>query len=243
MFRKAVPLVTVTLLGLATVWWWWSHATSATWGPALNSREVATRVLAAHLARRYPEAKALIIGNPFTQRSGQSSEIYAFDKAEAGGFAKGFGSKRKTKEVFPALRPEFLERPDSVFIDPRTTTPVSFLVAEDAFQHLAESNQDFDLIVSLIGFPVNLRQSRLWLEPGKPRLALLLPDWRLVGSREVIRDAVKSEKIAAAVIARPGSSPETEAAVNDDNTEFDRQFLLLTKDNLDELLQTYPHLF
>jgi hypothetical protein len=233
------------ILGLcgALLWWWHWHRQMAPWEPALQSRAVATRVLAEHLAKRYPGSKALVLGNPFTQRPDQKPEIYAFDQAELAGFEQGFNQPGSVKEVFPELRPELGRRPESVFIDPKTTTPLSYLVAEDAFDRVIQRNPGFDLVVSLIGLPLNLPQARFWQENAKARLALLLPDWRMVGNAQAVREALKSEKIAAAVVARPGAIPEEERVEGDYQAAFDRRFLLVTKENIDHLLRSYPHLF
>jgi hypothetical protein len=91
--------------------------------------------------------------------------------------------------------------------------------------------------------PVNVRQSRTWREPDKPRFGLLLPDWRMIGGRAAIREALKSEKIVAAVISRPGVSTSDNGVDRDYKAEFNRRFLLVTKENIDELLHQYPQVF
>ena len=249
MSRKAVVIrrfilsaASLLLAGVA-IWWWHSRGEIAPFRPSLNSREVATRVLAEHLAKCYPGSKALVLGNPFTQRSGQSAEIYAFEKASLHGLEQGLGSRDMIKVVYPDLRREYRQRPESVFIDPKTTTPLSYLVADDAFDRLAQANPGFDLIVSLIVVPVNVRQSKMWRDAEKPRLALLLPDWQLIGPHDVIRAAVKSEKIAAAVMNRPGVNAEEDVVDRDYRVEFGRRFVLVTKENIDQLLRSFPQAF
>jgi hypothetical protein len=120
---------------------------------------------------------------------------------------------------------------------------LSFLVADDAFDRLIRANPNAELIVSLIGLPANVRQSRWWQDAAKLPVALLLPDWRMVGSHDEVRQAIKTEKIAAAVMSRPGSASEEEVATRDYKSEFERRYILVTKDNIDELLRAFPHLF
>jgi len=236
--------IALALLGVAALaglgWWGYSQVTTGRWRPALSSRELATRTLAQYLAKTHPPAKVLVVGNPFTLRSGQGAEIYAFEKASVRGLQEGFGGGGAALQVaYPELRPELT----TVYVG-NTTTPLSYLVAEHAFDRLVEAHPGVELLVSLIGLPVSITEDPLWREPGKPRFALLLPDWRIVGRAEAVRQAIKSGKIEAAVIARPGAvSDETPLRPGEFQEEFDRRFILVTTENIDELLQTYPHAF
>jgi len=243
MKRGGAAIVGLAVLIVACgVWWFLLHRTAA-WRPALTEREIATRVLAEYLSTRFPGSKALVIANPFSQRPGQSAEISAFDKAGIRGLRTGSKTPDSITVAYPALRPEFDQNPQSVYVDPKTTTPLSFLVAGNAFDALAERNPDSDLIVSLIGLPLNVQNSEVWRSPEKPRFALLLPDWRILGGPETVRQAFKTGKLAAAVVGRPGAPPEDVAPEGDYKAEFGRRFLLVTDENIDELLQTNPKLF
>jgi hypothetical protein len=242
MSRRVILLVIMVAGAVGALWWWHTRAEVAPWRPALDSREVAARVLAEYLARRYPGAKALVLGNPFVQRPGQGPEIYAFERASIQGLQRGFGSRSSLEVVYPELRSEFLQRPEKVFVDPKTTTPLSFLISENTLDQLTQTHPGFELLVSLIGLPVNVRDSRLWRESEKPRLALLLPDWRILGDHDSIRASMKSEKVVAAVMPRPGYSGEDETE-KDYQAQFKRRFLLVTKENIDQILKAYPQLF
>ncbi|MCI0540216.1 MAG: hypothetical protein L0Z50_33850, partial [Verrucomicrobiales bacterium] len=197
MKRGTAAILAAAILGLAGASWFCLRNRPGSWRPAQSVRKMATRVLGEHLSTRFPGAKALVVANPFTQRAGQSAEIHGFDKAGIRGLQEGFQAKDSIKVVYPELRSEFDQNPQSVYVDPKTTTPLSFLVADEAFDRLAKSHPDCALIISLIGVPLNLRQSEIWREPDRPRWGLLLPDWRIVGDRAAIREAVKSGKIAA----------------------------------------------
>jgi hypothetical protein len=242
MSRKMIGGVLLLLLLLAAGSWWYTVGRVTRWRPALSSREVATRVLADELHRLAPAAKTLVMGNPFSQRSGQSPEIYAFEKAAQRGIEEAFGSKEAVRFVYPELRAEFLSRPEAVYVDPKTTTPLSFLVAEDAFDKLLEANPGYDLRITLIGLPVNLRETRFWTDDSKQRFGLLLPDWRMIGQADAIRRAFESEKILAAVVPRPGA-PAEEVTSAEYRAEFQRRFILVTQKNVDEMLRIHPQLF
>lgn len=243
--RRGVFYATGALAAVAAFWLLYARFNGAGWRPALSSREVATRALGSYLGQRFPGARVLVIGNPFTQRSGQAPEIYEFERASVVGLRSGLGGPPDRVTIaYPELRPEFLKDPQSVFIDPKTTTPLSFLVSDDAFDRLVAAHPQCGLIVTLIGAPLGIRDTKLWRTPEKRSLALLLPDWRFLGNREEIVAAFKTGKLAAAVVNKPGAAPPDEAVQSSDaRSEFDRRFLLLTSDNVEEMLASYPRAF
>jgi hypothetical protein len=212
---------------------------------ALRLRQIAARELARHLSTHWPEGRILVLANPFTQRAGQPREIVAFEKAALRGLNDGWHGS-PVAVVYPELRPEFHKDPASVYVDPKTTTPLSFLIAENALDQLTEANSDCDLVISLIGLPINLRQTRAWRDSEKPRFALLLPDWRMAGGTESIRQAVKSGKITVAVVNRPGVQTDKKFSSKASSTasdDFRRNFILVTHENIDYLLDNFPMLF
>ena len=196
---KSVLRLLFILAVLAVAWFFYPKNSAQR--NALANRTAATRGLAASLARAYPGKRALIIANPFTQKKSRRREIYEFEQAGIRGLRLGFG-KVVTIEaiVYPDLRREFLEDPNSVYVDATTTTPLSYWVAENAFDKAALEHPGCDLIVSLIGLPVGVTRTELWRKVGSPKLALLLPDWRIIGEREAVREAFHSGKLAAAVL-------------------------------------------
>ncbi len=211
---------------------------------ALLYREAATRVLANFITEKAAGKKALIVSNPFTLGSGRSSEIYEFERAGIGGLQKGFGGKIPYEIVFPALRPEAEKDPENVYVDPQTTTPLSFLMTQDAFDKLAREHPASKLMVSLVGLPFQLDKVDIWKKGSDIQLCLLLPDWRFIGSHQAIREAFASGKILAAVVNKPDAPSGESAAKNRDfQKAFDEQFLLITSENLDRIANQYPDIF
>lgn len=211
---------------------------------ALLSRELATEGLAQYLAQRYPGQRALVISNPYTQRTGLDKGVYAQEGAGIRGLRKGFAGKVALGAVvFPELKSVVQDNPRSAEIPAGSTTPLSFLVAEDAFDKLAQQQAGCDIIVSLIGLPANLDRVEVWKRPGKPKFALLLPDLRIVGDAADIRNAVKAEKLAAFVLNKPGAPLEQAPLGKDRKAEFERRFILVTPDNIEQILKDYPQLF
>ena len=184
--------------------------------------------MAEFLATELRPKAVLVISNPFTQESGKPPEIYEFERASIAGLKRGFGESTKLVSGFPELRKEVIENPGAVRIDPTSKTPLSYLVADDAFQKVVEQNSECDLVISLIGLPFNMSAFPAWSKPGPPRFALLQPDWRMLGGGHAVLEAFRSGKLAAAVV-RGGTQGEP--------------FVLLTGANVEELMKSRPELF
>lgn len=208
---------------------------------ARDARALATRVLAEYLARTYPGERALLVSNPFTQTGAIAPEIAAMENAGIAGIKQGLGGKVQLRGiVFPDLKPEARENPRALFIDGETTTPLSYLVADDAFDKLVAQHPDCGLLISLVGLPASLSRVRCW-QTEKPRFALLLPDLRFIGNAAAVQKAVQSGKLAAMILHKPGA-PDSRRPLKG-RGEFDNRFLLVTRDNIDGMLAQYPQLF
>jgi hypothetical protein len=212
-------------------------------GP-LTQRELAMEYLGRYLASEYRGKKVVVLANPFSQKSGQPREVYRFEKAGLQGLQRGLGKSVLIETVaFPELRPGFVENPRSVFIDPRTTTPLSYVVTDDALDKIAAAHPQAELLVSLIGLPLNVRQTETWKSTNPRKFALLLPDLRIVGDEGAVREAISSGKIAAFVMNKPGAPADDQPIGKDSRMEFDRRFLMVNRDTIDRFLQLYPRLF
>jgi len=210
---------------------------------ALARREIATRVLAEAVAGELPGKQALVISNPFTQQPAQPAEVYAFEAAGVAGLRAGFGQALRLQAVaFPELNPAALQNPESLPMDPDTTTPLSFLTAEGAWDALLKKYPGADVLISLIGVPLDLPRLEVWRRP-KPRFALLLPDLRMIGGLPAVREAFRNGKLVAAVLNKPGAPPETASLARDYRAEFDARFVLVTARNLDDVVRAYPRAF
>jgi hypothetical protein len=213
-------------------------------GNAFRARKIATRGLADHLARSYPGKKALIVSNPFTLRQGTAKTIVEMEQAGIRGLREGFGKNVVVAAVaFPQLRPGTEDNPRALLAGVETPTPLSYLMTPAAFDELARRHADCELIVSLIGVPLEVSGTEAWKAPGAPRFALLLPDLKIIGDTEAIKSAMKSGKLTAFVLARPGASDDETAPGKDWKAEFEKRFLLVTADNVEHVMQAHPELF
>lgn len=205
---------------------------------AFTDHEEALRRLAEHLARSGAGRRALVVSNPFAQQ--RRGGVRKQEEAGVRGLRAGFGQTIAVGAVaYPALKPEAARNPEAIAPPAGATTPLSFMVAEESFDQLAARHPDCDLIVSLIGLPANVTSSRIW-EPGPPKLALLLPDLRVIGGAAEVRAAIMSGKLAAFVCPRPQLPAPQGLAEN--SPSFDRNFLLVAPENLEGTLRQYPDL-
>ncbi len=227
-------LVAVLCAGLG-VWFFLKPDSSRS---ALHSRELATRVLAEYLARTFPNEKLLVVSNPFTKKKGPR-HVVLFEEAGVRGLQKGFGENKVTV-AFPELQPGALENPHAIQIPAETTTPVAFLMAEGAFDALAQKYSDCKVMVSLIGLPPDLSKLQLWSRPDGPKLAFLLPDLWMLGDKQAVVAAFKTGKITAVVLNKPGVSLEQLGA---SVADFSQRYLLITPDNIEQTVANYPQLF
>lgn len=200
------------------------------------------RVLAEYLKERDPGQSVLVISNPFAEMPGRAPEIYDVQNASLAGLRKGFGDIVELKIGIPKLKPAAIDNPAAIPMDPKTKTPLSFLVEEGAFDQLVEQHPACKLVVSLIGVPANREKFTSWTNPGAPAFALLLPDWRMIGDAQAILTAFQSGKLAAAVVENRGA-PEIGKGGEDYRMQFQSRFLLLTPENVGDLLEKHPDLF
>ncbi|MCI0747329.1 MAG: hypothetical protein L0Y58_18140 [Verrucomicrobia subdivision 3 bacterium] len=232
-----IIILLLAVIGVGATWW---LLRSSPHDEALAARELATRKLAEYLARKFPGHRAIVVSNPFTQRDGVAREILAMEKAGVAGVRAGLGRRARVEAVvFPELKPEAQLDPRAVFIDAETTTPLSYLVAEDAFDKLISQHPNCDVVISLVGLPARLDRVRCWTDE-RPKFALLLPDLRPVGNTAAVKQAVVSGKLAAFVLYRPDTAELSKVA---GPLRFEDRFLLVTAENIEQILTDYPQLF
>ena len=210
---------------------------------AVERRVIALRVLAENIAAQKRGATVLVVANPFVQQAGQPAEVHAFEQAALRGVNQGLGGKvRFVGVAYPKLTAAAASDPTSVLMPPDITTPLSFMTVPNAWHDLRRAYPTADLWVSLIGLPFNVTAMEVWRERS-PQFALLLPDLRVLGDANAVMDAFQSEKILAAVLNRPGAPTESTTRVRDYRAEFEQRFLLVTKTNIQAVLDAWPGLF
>src|SRR5258706_6801811 len=95
----------------------------------------------------------------------------------------------------------------------------------------------------LSGLPLEWEKCEGWRGQGPPRFAMLLPALLMVGDSSAIENAVKSGKLAAFVLRKSGAPDDDSPPRHNFKTEFDRRFVLITPDNIEQVKRSYPGLF
>lgn len=241
MKRFLVPLLLLIALVGAVVWWFaWRSTPQRT---ALRAREIATWGLAQHLSQKHPGCRVLVVANPFIRQPGIAKDFIETEEAGIRGVRLGLGTQGAVAVAFPELKPDAGTNPRALLQDADTTTPLSYLVTEEAFDKLLQQNAGSDTVVSLIGLPVELGKVEAWTKPGLPRFALLLPDLGMIGNAGAVKKALQSGKLAAFVLARPGGAGAETNVSGDTAAEFEKRFVLVTAENFDGVRAAQPSLF
>ena len=63
------------------------------------------------------------------------------------------------------------------------------------------------------------------------------------GDAAAVKASMKSGKLAAFVLARPGAPGDDTAPGRDWKAEFEKRFLLVTSENVDQVMRAYPRVF
>ena len=213
-------------------------------GRPLAQRELATQFLGQYLARTYPGNKAIILSNPFSRRPGQPAAVYDFERAGVRGVQRGLGKAIAVEKVaFPELKPGALENPHAFPIPPNSRTPLSYLVSDDSLDRILQQSPDVEIVISLIGLPANVRQTRAWTRTSRCRFGLLLPDLGVLGDQAAVLEAFRSGRITAVILNKPGAPSEDQPLGKDPKMEFEQRFLLVTPENVEQYLQLFPRSF
>jgi hypothetical protein len=211
---------------------------------ALHARELATRFLAEHLARRYPGQHAVVLANPFTHIAETPKEVREAQEAGLRGLRAGFGKEVVLEAVVsPELRPGALENPRSFLGNVETPTPLSYLISPTAYDTVAGKHPGATLLVSLIGLPSEWERCAVCTNAGPPSLALLWPDLRVIGDAEDVIKAMRSGKLAAFVQRRPNAVADGFSPAKDPQSDFDQRFLLVTPENVEQIAKQFPGIF
>jgi hypothetical protein len=229
--------------GLVVCLWVFSGCRPPEMGHALARREIALERLGEVIRKSESGGEVLVIGNPFSQRPGVSRDIRDAERAAVRGLRRGLGDSAVLREVFPELKPGALEAPETFSIPPGATTPVSFLVAPGAWDDLRRQYPDAKVLVSLIGLPVDLEGTSCWKDTNGPRWALFLPDLRFMGEPGAVKEAFERGRLLAVVLNRIGAPPESVPILDSADEDFARHHLLLTRDNVDALMEAWPKLY
>ena len=99
----------------------------------------------------------------------------------------------------------------------------------DAFDEIVENNPEANLILSLVGLPMNWKEMKFWYLEDNKRPKLVITN----GQVFELYDAIIDDYVNAVVHYNPSSEYNFQDSVPSDITEaFEKRYLLIDKDNI-----------
>ncbi len=74
-----------------------------------------------------------------------------------------------------------------------------------SIDEISENHPNCNIIVSLIGLPIETGKLKVWQKDNPSKFALLMPDLSVIGFRTTIRNDFQRGKIIAAAVPNPAS--------------------------------------
>ncbi len=113
-----------------------------------------------------------------------------------------------------------------------------WLVASE-FDRAIKSHPEAELVISLVGLPIDVENIGFWYQENCPQLILF------GGNLKYMDIALKHKIVIAAIAFVPGASFANSRKPTDQNAEetFYEHFLLINRSNIDETKQVFPALF
>jgi len=203
-------LATLVVTGSLLIYLGWTRFKRDPAQSALGQREDALRSLGAFLSQEGSVKRCVVVGNPFLKLPQRDPVAQRFEAASLRGLKRGLGEGVILEECrYPALTAEAMSDPSAVVMPPGVSTPLSFMVRRGAWDDLLKGLREDTVVISLIGIPSGLSEQRWWRDEHGPRLALVLPDYRVMGEPETVASAFTSGKILAALEAPSPSNVKT----------------------------------
>jgi len=222
-------------------------------GPSMmkiREREMAYQMIGAqklgmYLAEKFSGSKAVIIVEP--QLGAVDPDSAA--SAQVEGLKEGFGgSIEVVAEISPTI-PDSAKNAFSNEMAPMAEgeggpeggemlPPLEFWFTGKLFDQLVTDNKDkCNLIITTIGLPMDLGAMKFWKMKDRPKLALAS------GSVYELKAAIKQQMVVAAVTYNPKAVYDEKAPPSNLDAAFDKRFLLVTSENVDEVAGAHKDLF
>ncbi|OGV61005.1 MAG: hypothetical protein A2X45_14320 [Lentisphaerae bacterium GWF2_50_93] len=188
-------------------------------------------MLGKHIADKIPGAKILLIVDKQRQNDTRSPALLD-------AFKQGLGGKATISATeTPAIAwPEGRPQPNPEEMD---MIPLQEVMTAQSFNDLMTKYPDCNLVVSFIGLPNDVENMQVWtMEPEKrPKLAIIN------GAYHNLKSALQSGIVAVIVAVNPSAKFTDEAAPTDIKAAFDKRYILITPDNIEEISQKYANMF
>jgi hypothetical protein len=208
----------------------------------MQYQKVGAQKLGSHLAEKYSGSKALIIVEPKLGAAADKPNVLVE------GLKEGFGS---AITVVAEESPEIPENAAKAFaaemppmeggeggMEGEMLPPLEYWYTASLVNKLLDKyDGKYDMIVTTIGLPQDAKRLDIWKGDKKPKVALAS------GSVYELRGAIKSGAIVAAVTYNPQAEYDDKPVPKDLDEAFNKRFLLLTPENIDQIASKHPDIF
>ncbi len=205
-------------------------------------QKIGTKKLALYLAEKYPGAKALILTEPRLGAQANKPNILVE------GLKEGFGTKiTVVAEISPdipknAANSFAAEMPSAeggeAGMEGEMLPPLEYWYTGALLQKLLDKHAGtFDMLVSTIGLPQDANRMKIWKSKNKPKVVIAN------GSVYELKSAIKNGMIVGAVTYNPKAEYDDKPVPKDLDEAFDKRFLLLTPETVDEVASQHGDIF
>ncbi len=211
----------------------------------VREREMAYQMIGAKklgmvLAEKHAGANAIIIVEPSAGGPNETTD------AMLAGLREGLGSGITIVEEIAPEIPAAAMKQFAQDMGPmegegggeEMLPPLEFWFTAKLFDELAEKNKSkADMIITTIGLPMDLGAMKFWKMKDRPKLALA------GGSVYDLKRAIKDGMVVAAVTYNPKAVYDEKAPPSDLDAAFDKRYLLVTSDNIDQIASEHTDIF
>lgn len=184
----------------------------------------ASFVMGEELAKKYPDATALVVVDENYEKSKRQKEMVE-------GLKEGLGDKIKIGAIdyVKVPPPEGVTNPEEIEMFPMWER-----MRAEHFDNLIEEHKDCNLIISMVGLPYDVGEMEIWRMDAseRPNVALLFADVHNLGR------AIWAGYLTA-LTYRPGVKFTEDPAPSDPREAFKKRYVILTKENVKDFKQLF----
>lgn len=186
--------------------------------------------LGTYLERNHPNQRILLIANPTSPNNKFTEKRLDIIKS---GLETGFGGQMSGVQI------ERLEMPETAMAG----APMMFenLFTAEIFDKIVEKHKGrVDMIISLVGLPMDLRDMSFWNLDKDERPKLVVTN----GAIYELKNAIAQGFVTAAVYYNPDLPYNFKDPVPEDVEEaFKKRYVLIDGDNIEEFAAKHPTMF
>jgi len=201
--------------------------------------EISTHKLGAYLGEKFAGSDAVVIV-PIDFGVPNESAV-----AQLRGLKEGLGTDVEiVAEVSPELSEEFKQMmeqaPEGAEMPYMGMAPMMDMMirAEQFNKIFKEEAKGVDLVITLVGLPMDLENLICWKMSDPPKLAVY-------SAMQVprLKEAIKQDYVSALIAYRPDPDMEQKDIPDDMEEAFAKRYLLITPENVEEYAAKYEMLF